>query len=169
MVRLLVSPTHSVDILQLLLSNLWAISGHTNYCFARLALSNICFVVFLSLRNTPIAYLTAWSYERRKFLHGIAGLTSVAHAVIHGACYSSFFIQQNNAIRLQVMDEIYGIVAGFMLLSMAIFAIIFSRKHYELFYVLHVLFFILSVVFIGLHHPDAAENVVYAVAVAGGM
>ncbi|KAL0931285.1 Ferric/cupric reductase transmembrane component 2-like protein 3 [Colletotrichum truncatum] len=134
-----------------------------------LALANICFTVFLSLRNTPLAYLTAWSYERLKFLHGIAGITIVVHTIIHGACYSSFFIQQNNAIRLQVLDEIYGIVAGFMLLSMVIVAVILSRKHYELFYILHVLFFILSLIFIGLHHPDVAENVAYAVAVAGGM
>ncbi|OLN96666.1 Ferric/cupric reductase transmembrane component 2-like protein 3 [Colletotrichum chlorophyti] len=134
-----------------------------------LALINICFVVFLSLRNTPLAYLTAWSYERLKFLHGIAGFTIVVHVAIHGACYSSFFIEQNNAIRLQVLDEIYGIVAGFTLLSMTIVAVIFSRKRYELFYILHVFFFILSLVFIGLHHPDVAENVAYAVAVAGGM
>ncbi|KAH6662923.1 ferric reductase like transmembrane component [Plectosphaerella plurivora] len=134
-----------------------------------LAVANICFTVFLSLRNTPLAILADRSYERLRFLHGIAGIMIVINVVIHGACYTDFFAQQNNIARIRETDEIYGIIAGFMLLGMIISATVVRRFSYELFYILHATCFVLALVFTSLHHPDLFEKVLIAVGVAGGM
>lgn len=135
----------------------------------RLSIANICFTVFLALKNTPLAYLTAWSYDRLNSLHQIAGWTTLALIVVHGATYSSFFLQQNDFARLRVTKEIYGITAGFTMLSIAVVAVSLRRWYYELFYLLHIFFFVVSLVFIGLHHPTVTERVVIAVGVAAGM
>ncbi|KAM5381705.1 hypothetical protein ACJZ2D_002925 [Fusarium nematophilum] len=134
-----------------------------------LAVANICLTVFLSLKNTPLGYLTGWSYERLNILHRVSGLTTLLLVIVHAASYSSFFLEQQNAARLRVNEEIFGIVAGFSLLTMATAALTLQRRRYELFYVLHVLFFVVSLVFICLHHPTAAERVIIAMGLAAGM
>ncbi|KAH6975696.1 ferric reductase NAD binding domain-containing protein [Ilyonectria destructans] len=134
-----------------------------------LSIANICFTVFLALKNTPLAYLTAWSYDRLNSLHQIAGWTTLALVVVHGATYSSFFLQQNDFARLRVTTDIYGITAGFTMLSIAVVTVSLRRWYYELFYLLHIFFFVVSLVFIGLHHPTVTERVVIAVGVAAGM
>ncbi|KAF5007524.1 hypothetical protein FDECE_6147, partial [Fusarium decemcellulare] len=134
-----------------------------------LTVANICLTVFLSLKNTPLGYLTGWSYERLNSLHRVTGLTTFVLVVVHAASYSSFFLDQQNAARLRVTEEIYGIVAGFMLLMVVTVALTLQRRRYELFYVLHVFFFVVSLVFICLHHPTAAERVIIAIGLAAGM
>ncbi|KAF4460245.1 ferric reductase like transmembrane component [Fusarium albosuccineum] len=134
-----------------------------------LAVANICLTVFLSLKNTPLGYLTGWSYERLNSLHRVTVLTTFVLVVVHAASYSSFFLDQQNAARLRVNEEIYGIVAGFTLLMVVTVALTLQRRRYELFYVLHVFFFVASLVFICLHHPTATERVVIAIGVAAGM
>lgn len=89
--------------------------------------------------------------------------------LVHAASYSSFFLQQQNAARLRALDEIFGIVAGFTLFTMVAVALTLQRRRYELFYVLHILFFIASLVFICLHHPTAAERVIIPISVAAGI
>ena len=38
---------------------------------------------FLALRNTPLAYLTSYSYERLNVLHQITGYLTVTFAFTH--------------------------------------------------------------------------------------
>ncbi|UPK94885.1 hypothetical protein LCI18_005820 [Fusarium solani-melongenae] len=134
-----------------------------------LAVANIVLTVFFSLKNTPLGYLTGVSYERLNILHRISGLTTFLLVVVHAASYSSIFLDQQNAARLRVREEIFGIVAGFSLLTVVMAALTLQRRRYELFYVLHVIFFIVSLVFISLHHPTAAERVIIAMGLAAGM
>ncbi|KAJ3530721.1 hypothetical protein NM208_g9201 [Fusarium decemcellulare] len=134
-----------------------------------LAVANICLTVFLSLKNTPLGYLTGWSYERLNSLHRVTGLTTFVLVVVHAASYSSFFLDQQNAARLRFTDEIFGMVAGFGLLMVVTIALTLQCRRYELFYVLHVFFFVVSLVFICLHHPTAAERVIIAIGLAAGM
>lgn len=135
----------------------------------RLAVANIVLTVFFSLKNTPLGYLTGVSYERLNILHRISGLTTFLLVVVHAASYSSVFLDQQNAARLRVREEIFGIVAGFSLLVVVMAALTLQRRRYELFYVLHVVFFVVSLVFISLHHPTAAERVIIAMGLAAGM
>lgn len=125
--------------------------------------------MFLSLKNTPLGFLAGWSYERLNSLHRVSGLMTFILVLIHAALYSSFFIEQQNAERLRFTEEIFGIVAGFTLFTVVAVALTLQRRCYELFYILHVLFFITSLVFICFHHPTAAERVIIPIGLAAGI
>ncbi|TEA13976.1 Ferric/cupric reductase transmembrane component 2 [Colletotrichum sidae] len=134
-----------------------------------LAIANIAFVVFLSLKNTPLGYLTAWSYERLNILHQIAGYVTMALIIVHGATYSSYFIEANNAARLRVHEEIYGIASGFTFLTLVLAGAVVRFWHYELFYVLHVSFFAISMVLVALHQPEAAKKIIIVTALGAAL
>ncbi|KAF9882381.1 ferric reductase transmembrane component 5 [Colletotrichum karsti] len=134
-----------------------------------LAIANIVFVIFLSLKNTPLGYLTAWSYERLNVLHQVAGYVTMALIIVHGATYSSYFIQANNAARLLVHEEIYGIAAGFTFLTLVLAGAIVRFWYYELFYILHVSFFIISMVLAGLHQPEMTKKMLIATALGSAL
>ncbi|KAI8661062.1 FAD-binding FR-type domain-containing protein [Fusarium keratoplasticum] len=161
---------HGTLLLAYLGLNVGFIFVYTDTSFLPLlAVANIVLTVFFSLKNTPLGYLTGVSYERLNILHRISGLTTFLLVVVHAASYSSVFIDQQNAARLRVREEIFGIVAGFSLLTVVMAALTLQRRRYELFYVLHVVFFVVSLVFISLHHPTAAERVIIAMGLAAGM
>lgn len=52
-----------------------------------MAVANLAFVIFLSLRNTPLTFLTAYSYERLNVLHQVAGYSTIAYAMAHAVVY----------------------------------------------------------------------------------
>ncbi|KAK1850894.1 ferric reductase transmembrane component 5 [Colletotrichum chrysophilum] len=134
-----------------------------------LAIANIVFVIFLSLKNTPLGYLTAWSYERLNVLHQIAGYVTMALIIVHGATYSSYFIEANNAARLRVHEEIYGIASGFTFLTLVVAGAVVRFWSYELFYVIHVSFFAISMVLVGLHQPEMTKKIIIATALGSAL
>ncbi|KAI1372913.1 ferric reductase NAD binding domain-containing protein [Hypoxylon crocopeplum] len=122
--------------------------------FGWMATGNMVLVVFLALKNTPLAFLTAYSYERLNGLHQIAGYATMVYAIIHGSIYSAYFI---NAGRINVLQEdvvTAGIVLGFAMLFTVLAGMIIKRYNYELFYVIHVVLFMVIVVALGLHRPS---------------
>ncbi|KAF6819554.1 ferric reductase transmembrane component 5 [Colletotrichum sojae] len=125
-----------------------------------LAIGNIVVVILLAMKNTPLAILTAWSYERLNILHQIAGYLTMIFIVVHAATYSSYFIEAGNAARLRVHEEIYGIASGFTFLTLVLAGAVVRFWSYELFYVIHVSFFIISMVLVGLHQPEMAKQVI---------
>jgi len=135
----------------------------------RLSVANLVLIVFLSMKNTPLAYLTAWSYDKIHILHQIAGYTVMALVIIHGACYSSYFMQTNNRARLLVHEEIYGMVAGGCFLTLVVAAAVVRLWWYELFYIIHVSFFLISMVFLGLHQSDTAKKIFIGILLAAGL
>ncbi|EPE08173.1 ferric reductase like transmembrane component [Ophiostoma piceae UAMH 11346] len=124
-----------------------------------LLMSNMCFVVFLALKNTPLAYLTSYSYERLNCLHQIAGCTTFFLMVVHAAAYTAFFYQRGKPEVLREDAQVAGIVAGFMFTVMVASALLLRRYAYEVFYVLHVAAFLVAIVCIGLHRPDIKTRV----------
>ncbi|OHW89489.1 ferric reductase like transmembrane component [Colletotrichum incanum] len=134
-----------------------------------LAIVNNVVVVFLSLKNTPLGYLTAWSYERLNILHQVAGYVTMTLIIVHGATYSSYFIQQGNLARLRVHEEIYGIVSGFAFLIVVLAGAIVRLWYYELSYILHVSGFAISMVLVGLHQPELSKKIVIITAVGAGI
>lgn len=54
----------------------------------RTTVSNLTLVIFLSLKHTPLAFLTAYSYERLQPLHQIAGYSTVACVCVHAIVYT---------------------------------------------------------------------------------
>ncbi|KAI1325438.1 hypothetical protein F5Y16DRAFT_401438 [Xylariaceae sp. FL0255] len=114
----------------------------------------MAFVVFLALKNTPLAIITTYSYERLNKLHQIAGYTTLIYVILHASIYSSYFLEAGRTAVLREDVVKAGIVAGFSMLSIVLTGGILRRFDYELFYIAHVTFFMVILVALGLHRPS---------------
>ncbi|RYP43691.1 hypothetical protein DL768_009773 [Monosporascus sp. mg162] len=118
-----------------------------------MATGNMVLVVFLALKNTPLALLTPYSYEQLNGLHQTAGYTTVIQSIAHGVIYVVYFA---HAGRWETIHEDIVIVAYVLLAALffsATAGLILKRLNYESFYIIHVLCFIVIVVTLGLHRP----------------
>lgn len=135
-----------------------------------MASANFALVVFLALKNTPLAILTSYSYERLNPLHQVAGYCTAVYMILHAAIFSGYFIQK---ARWEVMHEelvTAGIVLGFAMLAAAVEAFILRRFNYELFYVVHVVLFTVMLVTLGLHRPEVnKEKIAIIACLAAGL
>jgi predicted ferric reductase len=135
-----------------------------------MAVGNLAFVVFLALKNTPLAILTSYSYERLIPLHRYAGFTTAIYMILHGTIFSAYFLQKGNMRILNSDFVIAGIVLGFAMLATVLEAALLRRFQYELFYVIHVFMFITIVITLGLHRPDISmQRTAIATCIVGGM
>ncbi|OTA98741.1 hypothetical protein M426DRAFT_28159 [Hypoxylon sp. CI-4A] len=138
--------------------------------FGWMATGNMVFVVFLALKNTPLAILTAYSYERLNILHQIAGYTTMLYAILHGSMYSAYFIDDG---RIEILREdvvTAGIILGFAMLFSVLAGMIVKRFNYELFYIIHLVLFIVIVVTLGLHRPSFnPDQGLYATVILGAL
>lgn len=129
-----------------------------------MALANLVFVIFLALKNTPLAFLTAYSYERLNCLHQIAGLTVFVYIVLHASLYTAYFSSTGRLVtKYSDRNMIAAIVAGFSVLSGIFSAIVLRRIWYELFYVVHIVSWMSALVAIGLHQPDFGKGLILTV------
>ncbi|RYP09000.1 hypothetical protein DL765_008597 [Monosporascus sp. GIB2] len=118
-----------------------------------MATGNMVLVVFLALKNTPLALLTPYSYEQLNGLHQITGYTTVIQSIAHGVIYVVYFA---NAGRWETIHEDIVIVAYVLLAALfgsAMAGLILKRLNYESFYIVHVVCFIAIVITLGLHRP----------------
>lgn len=133
-------------------------------------MGNLSLVVFLALKNTPLAFLTAYSYERLNCLHQIAGCTMFLSMLIHAACYTAFF---NSEGRMQDIyseqSTIAAIVAGFGFLTVVFSALVIRHIWYELFYVTHIAAWIMGIVAVGFHRPELAKKAFIIIVLAAAM
>ncbi|KAK3935907.1 putative ferric reductase transmembrane component [Diplogelasinospora grovesii] len=138
--------------------------------FGWMALSTMALLVFLALKNTPLAFLTAFSYERLNCLHQFAGYTMFFYMVLHAAFYTAFFNNQGRLVEMfGERDQIGGIISGFAFL-IAVFSAKFLRSvRYELFYVLHVSGWVVGVIALGVHQPKFASKALIITLIAAGM
>ena len=124
-------------------------------------MANITVTIVLSLKNTPLGWLTGWTYERLNVFHRFVGYLALGLTAVHGATYSAHFLHDGEAAFLRAPKEIYGIVAGFCFLTLVSAGVFLRRRRYELFYVIHVVFFILAMVFVALHQPETGKSIIY--------
>ena len=141
-----------------------------NYALYRLTLSNLALLIFLALKNTPLAFLTAYSYERLNCLHQIAGYTMFVSMILHASLYTTQFRNQNRLVEIfSTRENIAAIVAGFSFLSVVLSAMFIRRIWYELFYVTHILFWIVGIVCVGFHQPELGTKAIIVTLLAGSM
>lgn len=145
---------------------LWNI---TNSFTSRILSANFAIVVFLALKNTPLAFLSAYSYERLNGLHQVAGYTSFVYLVLHAAMYSHYFLINDRAEMLQTPSSIAGIVAGFAFLGVLVSAVVIRRIWYEAFYVSHILFFIVALICSAYHQPALEDGLIIIFALIAAM
>jgi predicted ferric reductase len=134
-----------------------------------MAIANMMVVVILALKNTPLALISPWSYERLNILHQVAGCTTVIFVILHACLYTVNFTSQGRPERLLERDEIFGMVAGLSFLVLGFAGMVIRRWWYELFYYVHITFWMLGLIMTGLHQPEVAKKVIYVVPVAGGI
>ena len=127
----------------------------------RMAVVNIAFITFLALKNTPLAFLTSYSYERLNQLHQLAGYTTCTFIFIHLTLMIKMFTSMNKVSVIMEEAQIYGMVAATATLTTLISAIIIRRLRYELFYVIHIFMYMLIVINISLHRPDFADKTIF--------
>lgn len=132
-------------------------------------MGNLLLLVFLALKNTPLAVLSAWSYERLNILHQIAGYATVIFVIVHACCYSAYFTMDGRPEILLELEEIYGMIAGIAFLIVAFSGAIVRRWWYELFYYLHVSFWVVSLVMTGLHQPKMGKKILILTIVSGAI
>lgn len=125
-----------------------------------MAVANLVVVIFLALKNTPLAFLTAWSYERLNILHQIAGSMCIIFVIIHASCYSSYFALAGEISVLRAENVIYGEIAGMSFFLLGFAGVVVRRWWYELFYYMHISLWILAVVMVGLHQPSFGLRIV---------
>lgn len=98
----------------------------------RISVANLVLLVFLALKNTPLAPLTAKSYEKLRPLHKVAGytciFTSIMHAIVYLACWS----QTGKLAKMEERNNFAGAIAGMAMLIIAFSTITyFMRRYYE--------------------------------------
>ncbi|KAK4229419.1 putative ferric reductase transmembrane component [Podospora fimiseda] len=144
----------------------------SNYAsrFGWVSLANLAFLIFLALKNTPLAFLTAYSYERLNCLHQIAGYTMFIQMLLHGAIYTAFFDSQGRLFsQYAEPEEIAAIIAGFAFLGVVFSAVFLRRWWYELFYVVHISCWIVGIITTGFHQPALYKKIYIITVLAGCM
>lgn len=136
---------------------------------AWMAVGNIGVVVFLALKNTPLGYLTPWSYERLNVLHRVSGVVTVLYVILHGALYSAYFVMGGRAAFLLQNKEIYGMVAAFSFLLLGFSGAVLRKWWYEVFYYTHIIFWVVGIIMVGLHQPEFSKKIIYITCVAGAI
>ncbi|KAI1428595.1 ferric reductase NAD binding domain-containing protein [Xylaria sp. FL1777] len=136
--------------------------------FGWMATGNLAFVVFLALKNTPLAILTVYSYERLNSLHQIAGYTTLLYTILHGALYTYYFMMtgKTNVLHEDVVTA--GIILGFAMFFTVFAGMTLQRLKYELFYVIHLALFVVIVVTLGLHRPtlESEKTLIVTIVIA---
>lgn len=103
-------------------------------------MANLVLLVFLALKNTPLAPLTATSYEKLRPLHKVAGYTCIFTSVLHGIVYLSAWSQSGSLSKLEEVENFAGPIAGFAMVIIGFSTITyFMRGYYERRSFLHVL------------------------------
>jgi predicted ferric reductase len=115
----------------------------------------------LALKNTPLAFLTSYSYERLNILHQTAGYCIVLSAVLHAVTYLVALSQEGALYIMREQNQVMGIIALSTLLMILATALTLRRVSYEAFYVTHIILFMLLIIALCLHRPLFTGRAIY--------
>ena len=96
-------------------------------------MANFVLLVFLALKNTPLAPLSGRSYEKLRPLHKIAGYTCIFTSVIHAAIYlSAYSISGDLDSNMRKTKNLTGAMAGLAMVIIGFTTItMLMRNYYE--------------------------------------
>jgi len=135
----------------------------------RLTISNLAFITFLALKNTPLAFLTAYSYERLNVLHRAAGYCTVICSIVHAIVYIQAFNISDDLHELKLTSNLVGIVAGVAMCLIAVTSLLIRKVRYEVWYLAHVTFYVLIVICVGMHRPKISTHSVIVAIFVGAL
>ena len=142
------------------------------------------------MRNTPLAFLTAYSYERLNVLHQVAGYSTIAFAIAHAVVYTvsvscklpltnqasfetlltpSQWSKLDNLHELLYTVQIFGMTAGFAMLAMLGSSLLLRKLQYETFLIIHILMSILILITVGMHRPDMTKKTLVIITFAASI
>ncbi|KAF4182982.1 hypothetical protein CNMCM7927_009359 [Aspergillus lentulus] len=131
-----------------------------------ISVANFILLVFLALRNTPLAPLSGRSYDKLRPLHKTAGYTCITTSILHGIVYLKAFAQASELRQMCEIPNLAGGIAGLAMVFIGLSTIgWFARRYYEVFYIIHLVMFMLILILIGMHRPRFAESTVVIVIV----
>ncbi|KAI8928313.1 ferric reductase like transmembrane component-domain-containing protein [Entophlyctis helioformis] len=128
----------------------------SNYpLFGYLALGSLSVMTMLPVRNSPIASLLGFSYERSLLWHGLLGSGTVLLAVFHGSLYLfqwTYYDFLYDSITSRKMIT-YGLAAGGVFAVVLLTSVIPAVRRYsfELFYWIHICSYPAVLVLLFLH------------------
>jgi len=131
--------------------------------YHRITTCNIALITFLALKNTPLAFLTAYSYERLNILHQAAGYCTVLFAMLHAVLFIVTDAKLGSLSNLLELAQIMGMVAGFAMLSILTTALILRGIRYEAFYIVHIVMFMLVIIAVGMHRSEFQTKSIYII------
>ena len=135
----------------------------------RVAVSNLAFITFLALKNTPLGFLTGYSYESLNVLHQLAGYCTIIWSLLHAVVYIVAWSQTNSLAELLEMNQVMGIIAGFAMLTILATALLLRRLRYEVFYIVHIVMFMLILIVVGMHRPELSTKTLVIVIFAASI
>jgi predicted ferric reductase len=135
----------------------------------RVCTVNLALIAFLALKNTPLAFLTAYSYDQLNILHRMAGYVTVSSMLFHTFIEIASNVQNNRLATFKEFSTIMGSVAGMCMLIMGITAVLLRKMQYETFYTIHITLFLLCVVATAFHHPDPDDMAIWAMVFVGAI
>ncbi|KAI9642150.1 hypothetical protein NHQ30_008952 [Ciborinia camelliae] len=127
------------------------------------ATAHIALLTFLAMKNNPLAFLTEYSYESLRLFHKIAGYVCVIWATLHAICYIMVEKEAHTWHVLREESNVVGIVAGIAMLIMAFTSIFIYRMQYEIWYIIHIMMYLLILITVGMHKPVLSDRVVYII------
>ncbi|PWY67073.1 hypothetical protein BO94DRAFT_590981 [Aspergillus sclerotioniger CBS 115572] len=124
-----------------------------------ISVANLVLLVFLALKNTPLAPLTAKSYEKLRPLHKVAGYTCIFTSCLHGIVYLAAWSELGDLVSMQETRNLAGAIAGIAMVIIGLSTISYiMRGSYEIFYMLHVTMFLLIMITVGMHRPKLSTS-----------
>lgn len=95
-------------------------------------MANFTLLVFLALRNTPLALLSGRSYEKLRPLHKTAGYTCIATSLIHAIVYLNAWAQIDHLHEMRETENLAGAIAGLAMVIIGLSTISWvMRRYYE--------------------------------------
>jgi cytochrome bd-type quinol oxidase subunit 2 len=86
----------------------------------------------MALKNTPLAPLTATSYEKLRPIHKVAGYTCIFTSVLHGVVYLAAWSESGNLAEMKESKNFAGAIAGMAMVIIGMSTITYiMRAHYE--------------------------------------
>ncbi|KAI9746545.1 MAG: hypothetical protein M1818_000258 [Claussenomyces sp. TS43310] len=147
----------------------WSVLNNFAKRLGWIALCNIVLITLLALKNTPLAVLTGYSYERLNVFHQVAGYCTIIWSLCHAVIYLAAWSTSDNLHDMIELSNVMGVVAGISMLIILISALLLRKFRYEVFYVIHIVLFVLILIAVGMHRPDIEKKTVAVVVTATGI
>ncbi|KAJ8121258.1 hypothetical protein ONZ43_g2247 [Nemania bipapillata] len=110
---------------------------------------------FPALKNTPLAVLIGYPHNHLNYFHRVAGYVTIGLMLLHTALYPPYYVDVKlKPETLIETDNVMGIVSGSAMFLILLSVFFLKRTRYEVFYVAHLVLFIVSLVTLALHRPE---------------